>query len=71
MEGYREGYDAKGKLDQEKAEQAHKKGLLEGHELSTQNGNDEERRKWLTEGHGAGLCLSMAAHARALFRGAV
>ena len=41
-EGYREGYDAKGKLEQEKGEQAHKKGLLEGHELGMQNGTDNE-----------------------------
>jgi len=28
-------------------------------------------KKWLTEGHGAGLCLSMAAHMCALFHGMV
>jgi hypothetical protein len=71
MEGYRDGYEARRKLDQEKGEQACKKGLLEGYELGIQEGKDHERQKWLTEGHGAGLCLSMAAHARALFRGTV
>jgi hypothetical protein len=71
MEGYRDGYEAGKKLGLEKEETARRNGLLEGHELGTQQGKDEERRKWLTEGHGAGLCLSMAAHASALFRGAV
>jgi hypothetical protein len=71
MEGYRDGYKARRKLDQEKGEQAHKKGLLEGYELGIQEGKEHEWWKWLTEGHGAGICLSMAAHACALFRGAV
>jgi hypothetical protein len=71
MEGYRDGYEARRKLDQEKGEQACKKGLLEGYELGIQEGKEHEQRKWLTEGHGAGLCLSMAAHACALFCGAV
>jgi hypothetical protein len=71
MEGYRDGYEARRKLDEEKEERARKEGQLEGYELVIQQGKDEERRKWLTEGHGAGLCLSMAAHASALFRGAV
>jgi hypothetical protein len=71
MEGYRDGYEARWKLDQEKGEQARKKGLLEGYELGIQEGKEHERRKWLTEGHGTGLCLSMAAHACALFRGTI
>jgi len=32
---------------------------------------DEEQRKWLMEGHGARLCLLMAAHMHALFHGMV
>ena len=36
-----------------------------------QEGKEDERRKWLMEEHGAGLCLSMAAHAYKLLRSAV
>ena len=50
---------------------ARKEGRLEGYELRIQQGKEDEQRKWLTEGHGDGLCLSMAAHVRELFRGAV
>jgi hypothetical protein len=71
MEGYRDGYEAQWKLDQEKEEQPHKTGLLEGYELGIQEGKEHKQRKWLTEGHGTGLCLLMVAHARALFRGAI
>ena len=41
-EGYREGYDVKGKLDEEKEGRACKEGLLEGYELGMQNRKDEE-----------------------------
>jgi len=42
-EGYREGYEAKGKLNQEKEERVRKEGLLKGYELGTQQGKDEEQ----------------------------
>jgi hypothetical protein len=71
MKGYRDGYEARWKLDQEKGKQACKKGLLEGYELGIQEGKEHEQQKWLMEGHSAGLCLLMAAHACALFHGAV
>jgi hypothetical protein len=70
-EGHEAGYEAGKKMGKEKEETARKNGQLEGYELSVQHGKDEERKKWLMEGHGPGLCLSMAAHARELFRGAV
>ena len=59
------------RINEPRQEEAHKNGRLEGFELGMHHGKDEEQKKWLTEGHGAGLCLSMAAHARELFRGAV
>ena len=68
MEGYRGGYEAGKKLGLENEEMVHGNGLLEGHKLGIQHGKDKERWKWLTEGHRVGLCLSMAAHARALLR---
>jgi hypothetical protein len=71
IEGHKAGYEAGKKMGKEKEETAHRNGQLEGYELGIQEGKEDEQRKWLTEGHGAGLCLSMAAHARALFRGAV
>jgi hypothetical protein len=66
-EGHDEGYEAGRKLGKEKEETACKIGRLVG----MQDGKEEEQWKWLTEGHSAGLCLSMAAHACELFRGAV
>jgi hypothetical protein len=71
IEGHEEGYSAGRKMVEGKVEEAQKRGRGEGYELGTQDGKEEERRKWLTEGHGDGLCLSMAAHAREPFRGAV
>jgi hypothetical protein len=71
MEGYRDRYEAQWKLDQEKEEQACKTGLLEGYELGIQEGKEHKQQKWLMEGHGAGLCLLMAAHACALFHGTI
>jgi flagellar biosynthesis/type III secretory pathway protein FliH len=71
IEGHEEGYSMGRKMAERKAEEAWKRGQGEGYELGKQDGKEEERRKWLTEGHGAGLCLSMATHARELLRGAV
>jgi hypothetical protein len=70
-EGHKAGYEAGKKMGKEKEEMACKNGRLEGYELSVQHGKDEEQKKWLMEGHSPGLCLSMAAHAHELFRGAV
>ena len=42
MEGYRDGYEAGKKLGLEKEEMARRNGLLEGHELGTQQGKDEK-----------------------------
>ena len=42
MEGYRDGYGAGKKLGLEKEETAHGNGLLEGHELGTWHGKNEE-----------------------------
>ena len=75
LEGWREGMDEGYKMGKNKGvedgRKEYEKGLQEGYELGTKNGKEEEQRKWLTEGHGAGLCLSMAAHARELLCGAV
>jgi len=71
MEGYKYGYDVCWQIDERRQEEVHRKGLLEGYKLGMQNGKDEERKKWLTEGHGAGLCILMAAHTHALFCGMV
>ena len=70
-EGFEYGYDARRRLGEQREAEARKKGQIESYDLGVENGKEEERRKWLTEGHGAGLCLTMAAHARALLRGAV
>ena len=58
MQGYREGYKARQKLDQGREEQARNEGQLKGYEF----GKDEERAKWLVEGHGPGMCISMWQH---------
>jgi hypothetical protein len=70
-EGHEAGYEAGKKMGKEKEETACKNRQLKGYKLSVQHRKDEEQKKWLTEGHGPGLCLYMAAHAHELFRGAV
>src|ERR1700733_1375706 len=67
-EGYKAGYDAGKKTGKEKEDNACKDGRLEGYELGTQDGKEEEQWKWLMEGHGDGLCLSMVAYVHELFR---
>ena len=58
-EGYEEGYKTGKELGQEQEEEAKKNGRFEGYELGMQDGKEEERRQWLMEGHGDGLCVSM------------
>jgi hypothetical protein len=65
------GYKAGRKIGKEKEEKARKNRQLEGYELGMQDGKEEERKKWLMEGHGTGLCLTVVAHARKLFHGAI
>jgi hypothetical protein len=36
-----------------------------------QERKEHKQQKWVTEGHSTGLCLSMVAHACALFCGAI
>ena len=48
----------KQELDQGKEEQAHNEGQLKGYEFR----KDEEQAKWLAEGHGPGMCISMQQH---------
>ena len=55
-EGHKAGYEAGQKMGKEKEEMARKEGRLEWYELGIQQGRDEERRKWLVEGHGPGMC---------------
>ena len=50
MEGYRDGYEAGKKLGLEKEETARRNGLLQGHELGTQQGKDEEQKNGLWKG---------------------
>ena len=42
MEGYRDGYEARRKLDKEKEERECKEGQLEGYKLGIQQGKDKE-----------------------------
>ena len=41
-EGYEYGYDTCRQVSEPRQEEAHKKGLLEGHELGLQQGKDQE-----------------------------
>ena len=67
MEGYRDGYEARRKLGQGKEEEARKEGQLTGYEF----GKDEEQAKWLAEGHGLGVCISMQQHMLRMVKKAV
>jgi hypothetical protein len=57
-----EGYRMGKKKGVEDGGEEYEKSLLEGHELGIKNGKEEERRKWLTEGHGPGMCVSTQRH---------
>ena len=57
--GLEEGQRRKGEEDGKKSEEVAEGGM--------QVGKDEENQQWTAGGHGEGLCLSMAAHSRALF----
>lgn len=63
LEGWREGMDEGYRMGKQKGvedgREEYKKSLLEGHDLGMQSGKEEERGKWLAEGHGPGLCVSM------------
>jgi hypothetical protein len=61
--GYKEARLANGKVEVQKYEEGQSEGIARG----LQAGEHDERQKWLAEGHGHGLCLSMAAHACELF----
>jgi hypothetical protein len=57
-EGMEEGYRMRKKKGVEDGRKEYRKSLLEGHKLGIQNGKEEKRRKWLTEGHGPRMCIS-------------
>jgi hypothetical protein len=66
LEGWREGMEegyrmGKKKGVEDEAEEC-KKSMLEGYELGTQGGKEDEQRKWLSEGHGPGICISAQRH---------
>jgi hypothetical protein len=71
FEGHKKGYSAGQKMVEEKVGEAWKRGQVDGYELGMQDQKEDKQWKWLTEGHGTGLCLLMVAHACALFRGAI
>jgi len=57
----------KQELDQGKEEQARNEGQLKGYEFR----KDEEQAKWLAEGHGPGMCISMQQHMLRMMKKAV
>jgi hypothetical protein len=66
LEGWREGMEEGYKMGkkkgveeiEEKCKEEWRKGMVQG----TQLGEYEERRKWLEEGHGPGMCVSTQRH---------
>ena len=70
-EGRDEGYKQATRRNEKVEVQKYEEGKSEGITRGLQAGEHDERQKWLAEGHGHGLCLSMAAHVHELFCGAI
>jgi hypothetical protein len=61
--GYKEARQQNAKVEAEEYE----KGWLDGVHQGLQAGEYNEQQKWLTEGHGPGLCISKEAHTHELW----
>jgi hypothetical protein len=66
-EGYKEARIENGKVEVQKYQEGQPEGIKRG----LQAGEYDKQQKWLVEGHGPGLCLSMVAHVCEPFHGAV
>ena len=70
LEGWKAGLEEGQEMEKRKGEDCNKKSEEKVTEKGVQVGRDEEDQWRTAEEHGVGLCLSMAAHMRALFCGA-